>query len=170
MRVKDPFLAQTTPTNREQHAIIVNDNWLDNDNIFSFTTIGDEEVMGCFLNFPIVNAEHQFALNYSSIAVAQKNDPLLSSKLRTNHAQHGEADIGNKQTMIVFCKHLDDQAHICLPDSLLESTVSFYHQVLEHTGSSRVIKTMAQHFYDSKIVTVARELIGLCETCQLYKA
>ena len=103
VRAVDPHsLAQLTPTSKQGHANIVDDNRLDNNDVFSFTTTIDEEVLECFLNFPDVDHEHPFALDYSSIANAQKNDPLLMSKLRTNHMQYGEAEIGNKQTMIVF--------------------------------------------------------------------
>jgi hypothetical protein len=42
VRVK-PFLAPNTPTNRDQHANVVNDNQLDDDNAFTFSTIMDEK-------------------------------------------------------------------------------------------------------------------------------
>jgi hypothetical protein len=130
----------------------------------------DQETMECFLSFPIVDNEHPFALDYSTIASTQKNDPLLMSKLETHHMQYGAADIGNKETMVVFRKRPEEQARICLPDVLLESTVSFCHQVLGHAGSSRVSETMTAHFYNPKIVSTARKLVNNCEACQLYKA
>ena len=168
--VDDLSSTHLTPTTWSWHASEVGDDQLNDNDAFTFSTIVNEEEVECFLNIPLVDAEHPFALNYSTIANAQKNNLLLVFKLRTNHAQYGEADIGNKQTMIVFHKRLDNQARICLPDALLETTVSFYHQVLGHASSSRVIETIARHFYNPKIASMAKDLIDSCEACQLYKA
>ena len=82
---KDPSLAHFAPTTRGWHASKADDNRLDNDEAFMFATIVDDEVMECFLNFPDVDPKHPFALDYSSIANTQKDDPLLQSKLRENH-------------------------------------------------------------------------------------
>jgi hypothetical protein len=50
----------------------------DDRSVHSFSVaIDDDEILGCFLNFPEVDAQHQFALDYREIANAQQNDHVL---------------------------------------------------------------------------------------------
>jgi hypothetical protein len=158
---------------RKKAAATVGDDQLEDEvdqGHYSFSILMDDmEIAECFLNFPEVDNEHPFALDYATIADAQQHDAQLQHKVQHEPAKYSLADIGDGKFMIVFKAQPDDQARICIPDSMLETMVSFYHQVLGHAGSSRIYQTMTKHFKHDKINEVAKRLTSTCDPCQRHK-
>ena len=137
--------------------------------ISSSILMDDPELAECFLNFPDVDHEHPFALDYETIANAQQQEAQLVQQVQLRPANFSHADIGNGQAMIVYRKQPDDQPKICIPDSMLTTLVAFYHRVLGHAGSNRVYSTMAKHFHHLKLAEEAKRLTSTCDPCQRYK-
>ena len=129
----------------------------------------DPEIAECFLNFPEVDNGNPFALDYENIANEQQNDASLQAVLQQNPDNYSLVDVGNAKQMVVYKDNPSAQTKICIPDVLLEQMVAFYHQVLGHTGSTRVYMAMAQHFKHPKMLEMVKKLTSTCDSCQKNK-
>ena len=59
--------------------------------------------------------------------------------------------------------------HIAIPDSLLDSIISWYHQILLHIGMTRLYNTISVHFYHKSLKNRIETFIQSCDTCQQTK-
>ena len=131
--------------------------------------IEDPELVQCFLNFPEVDHEHPFALDYASIAAAQRQDARIVKLLKANPKQY-TSYIFKEGTPFLICRQVDKlRFKICLPDSMLENVVDFYHTTLAHIGQTRLLETIQQHFENPRLKEVIHKLVSTCDACQKCK-
>ena len=137
---------------------------------FAYTSIvEDPELAQCFLNFPEVDHEHPFALDYGSIAAAQRLDNRIMRRFQANPKQY-KSYIFKEGTPFLICRQIDKlRFKILLPDSMLEDVVEFYHTTLAHIGQTRLLETIQQHFENPRLKEVIHKLVSTCDACQKCK-
>ena len=144
-----------------------------NNNQHSFSIImDDDEMLNCFLSFPEVDNEHPYALDFQEIANAQENDPLLPQLLQINTTgKYARCRYGSASHVELICRRENAQSEykICIPQSMLDTLVSFYHSVLGHSGSKRVFDAMSLHFFHDELRERIYNLVSHCDACQRYK-
>ena len=87
--------------------------------LITHTMFNDFDLLYCMLNFPEVNQEHPFALDYGTIANAQQNDVVLQQQADLFPDQYPRTDIGEGRTIIRFKPTPDcAQPKVYLPDSV----------------------------------------------------
>ena len=139
------------------------------DNIAFTSIIDDPELVQCFLNFPEVDHEQPFALDYSSIAAAQRQDARIMGLFQANPKQYSSY-IFKEGTPFLICHQIDNlRFKILLPDSMLEDVVDFYHTTLVHIGQTRLLDTIQQYFENPRLKDVVERLVSTCDPCQKCK-
>ena len=58
---------------------------------------------------------------------------------------------------------------IIILETLLDSIISWYHQILSHIGMTRLYNTILVHFYYQSLKTSIETYIQSCDTCQCTK-
>ena len=58
---------------------------------------------------------------------------------------------------------------IAIPETLLDSIISWYHQILSHIGMTRLYKTISVHFYHKTLKSKIEAFIQSCDVCQRAK-
>ena len=61
------------------------------------------------------------------------------------------------------------QGKICVPKTLQERLVQWYHEMLLHPGETRTHETIAQHFYWPNMRILVRKVCKHCDLCQRTK-
>jgi hypothetical protein len=137
-------------------------------NEFVFSTLQDDiDIIECLFNFPDVTSEKPFALDFAHIAKEQEVDHLLQQSVANNPELYQKKELNNGKILILHVS--GNKPKICIPNSLLDTIISFYHQVLGHLGSSRMETTIGQHFTHPKLHDKVLEYTKTCDTCQVCK-
>ena len=58
---------------------------------------------------------------------------------------------------------------IVIPNTLLDSIISWYHQILSHIGMTRLYDTISVHFYHPTLKSKIEAFIQSCDICQRAK-
>ena len=58
---------------------------------------------------------------------------------------------------------------IAIPETLLDSIINWYHQILSHIGMTRLYNTISVHFYHKLLKSRIEIFIQSCDTCQRTK-
>ena len=58
---------------------------------------------------------------------------------------------------------------IAIPDTLLDSIINCYHQILSHIGITRLYHTISVHFYHKSLKNRIETFIQSCDFCQQTK-
>jgi transposase InsO family protein len=141
-----------------------------NDADTSFSILcDDQDMMDCFLNYPDVDEQHPFALDYDTIAQAQNNDVALLQSLASKPTQFGRFQMSENANLICYIPGPNLPFKICIPDALLDTIIRFYHLVLNHIGMTRLRDTIAQHFYHTHLQSHVENIVRPCDACQRYK-
>jgi transposase InsO family protein len=82
--------------------------------------------------------------------------------------QYSFQDFGGISLVCIRHRY-DHNFKIVIPDHALNYMVSWYHVALGHVGEQRLIGTMSQHLYHSRLAATVRSTIRPCLSCQLYK-
>ena len=138
--------------------------------LVSNTMFDDLDLMHCMLNFPEVDQEHPFALDFGTIANAQQNDEILQQQADLFPDRYPRTDIGEGRTIIRFKPTPEcEQPKIYLPDNMVENVVAFYHAVLGHSGQERTLRGVQQHFTHPALGRIVKEHVQTCDACQRCK-
>jgi hypothetical protein len=125
-----------------------------------------------FLIHPIVDdpeTEFVFPLHFALLASKQLTDTSLSLA-RQQHPDRffSEQVDGNKQLWF-FKANPESEAKIYIPAALVAHVIHWYHLRLNHIGSTKIYKTIAQHFYAPNLQSIVNEFVRTCEACQKFK-
>ena len=116
------------------------------DHTFS-VTLDDDDMFDCFPNFPEVDDEHPFALDYKEILTIQNDDLILQHQLRADPQHYQKKIMSFNIQLICYLGKPNTPWKICIPDAMLTSLVNFYHQALEHIGIMHLKDTIVLHFH-----------------------
>ena len=128
----------------------------------------DQEITECLLNHPQANAQTPFAIDHPTIAAKQNEDDRLLRLAKTKPKEHAHV-VFRENDKPVVCHRREDSLQVCLPDSMVDSVVRFYHQTLVHPGRGRMLASMRQHFENPKLEAAVERLVSTCDACQKCK-
>ena len=99
-----------------------------------------------FLNIPYDHPMEQHPLNLEAILHNQQNDQELQDR-RSKHPQNYPSrtlstDVQPIMTYVYPHHNPDTQWRIALPSNMIQPTISWFHQVLNHPGRDRMIDTI----------------------------
>ena len=137
---------------------------------FSVAT-DDDDMLECFLNFPEVDYNAAHPLDYQAMANAQQQDAELLQKLETNPAKYSRELVEDVELIVYTPTPNVPNAkwRICIPNDHLDDTIHWYHQVLNHTGVTRLYDTITMNFYNSRLRTRIDQIVTTCDVCQRMK-
>ena len=102
------------------------------------------ETFECYLNLPEIPHPESISLNYAHIHEQQQQD----AKLLALQAQHPDTYVTlqlDPDVDDIICYKKDptqDNWKIALPDSMVEGTVKWFHQVMGHPGEKRLTELL----------------------------
>ena len=139
-----------------------------------YSGLHDDDIYDCFecyLNLPETENPEQNPLSYHHIREQQQADnKLLSLKDKYPNNYIYKCLDDNVEDIICYVKDHDDpttQWKIALPESMIQETVQWFHQVMGHPGQSRLTETLKQRYYHPKLrYWIDRHK---CEHCQRHK-
>ena len=99
------------------------------------------------------------SVDYAVIAQHQLNDAPLQALLNTQDYEQLQV---NGETLIFY------QQKICIPTSLIDQVITWYHEILGHPGPTRTFKTISMHFHFKGMEARVKLLIHRC-SCQKNK-
>ena len=105
-----------------------------------------------------------FPLNLPNIRFEQQADPDVQAKLN-----YENFDTRNFHGTDLICHQQNNTWRIVLPDTLISPTIEWYHIVLGHCGSDRLIRTLSQHFWAPNLSTRIKHHVSTCDSCQRNK-
>ena len=125
-------------------------------------------MLECFLNFPDVDLEQPFLLDYAVLAAAQNQDATIQNNLATKPQEYRRLQLAiNRQ---IVCKIIPDKPwKICIPDAMLDAIIQFYHLALNHIGMTRLRDTIGTHFHHPRLEQRIEHIVSRCDACQRYK-
>jgi hypothetical protein len=129
----------------------------------------DDDMLQCFLNYPAVDAEHPFALDYDTIATAQNHDAAIQLSLASRPQSFGTLNMSEGVNIVCYIPGPDQPFKICIPDAMLNDVIRFYHLALNHIGITRLRDTIALHFYHPRLQENVENIVRPCDACQRYK-
>ena len=107
-------------------------------------------------------------MDYARISQLQTADNRLQQLRIQNPAQHSLRPFNNHQ-LICFQKTPQDSWKICVPDSMLNELITWFHHVLLHVGSNRLSSSIATHFFHPQLNQRVEDFVRRCATCQQCK-
>ena len=131
--------------------------------------LDDEEIVQCLLNFPEVAADETFALDYSAMSTAQQTDERIQRLVQSNPQEYAPHVFTEGDEPVVCHMIGPDKLKICIPDSMVDTVVRFYHTSLVHPGENRMLDTIQQHFENPKFASTVAYLVKRCDPCQKCK-
>lgn len=140
----------------------------------SFAATMSVDLQQCMLAFPeIIDFSKRFPVDYVGLAEQQAADAQLQQKHVDDPTTYPRTAMDDRTHLICYRRHKDsateDRLRICIPDRALDSLIQWYHDVLAHTGATRVYQTIAKHFYHPKLHARTDTIIGSCDACQRFK-
>jgi transposase InsO family protein len=142
----------------------------------TFSILADDVHMAnCFVNFPEnfppVSADKPYPLSFLHLAEKQAQDQELTRLANTDPRYHRMAidEATDRHKLIVYTPAEGSPWKICIPTSMLETVVKWYHRVLVHPGEERMLQAIGLHFYHARLRTRIAEYVRSCEVCQHMK-
>ena len=105
-----------------------------------------------------------FPLNFEDILKAQQaNAEVL---LLLNAPEFGVEEFYGSQ---LVCKTNEATPRIVLPDSMMPTTIKWYHYVCGHVGMDRLYKYLKLYFYNKSMKSKIESFVSTCDSCQRNK-
>ena len=145
---------------------VVDEHYLD----AFFSVLDEPELLDCFVNLPTMNTPANNPLNYEFIREQQQKDPVLLARSKKYSDRYMYKVFENDLEILCYVKPGEDKARqwkIALPQSMVESTVEWFHQILGHPGSSRMRHTLQARYYHPDMRTHVDKYV--CDACQRHK-
>jgi hypothetical protein len=111
------------------------------------------EMLECYLNLPEIPHPERIPLNYAHIREQQQQD----AKLLALQAQYPDNYVNiqlDPDGKDIICYKKDptqDNWKIALPDSMVDDTVKWFHQVMGHPGEKRLTESLRQQYHNSAL-------------------
>jgi hypothetical protein len=107
-----------------------------------------------------------FPLQYKLIALHQRKDKQLLSKLHTTSTgYHIKSFCGGGKKRDLICRN----DKIVIPSTLQRRVVEWYHSVLSHPGETRTEQTLRQYLWWNNLRNDVHDVCTKCHICQKTK-
>ena len=105
-------------------------------------------------------------ISFKLLYKEQLKDKDLKNKVKSNSDYSIDTFSKDSQTVRQLITY---QGKICVPKSLQERMVNWYHEMLVHPGETRTHETIAQHFYWANMRKTVHKVVKTCDLCQRTK-
>ena len=112
--------------------------------------LDDPELLECFLNYPTLEDNKPFPLDYQHIHNEQQQDPILQ-QFRHNEPNKYPVQNLNGVDLICYLQTPNSPWKIYLPSSILDCTILWFHQVMNHNGMNRLYEAIHTHFHNFEL-------------------
>ena len=131
--------------------------------------VGDEQMLECFLSYPDVTPDEPFVLDMDTIAQRQSEEGLHA--IIKNDAEHLSLEIigTGYPKLVVHRGYEKANPRIYIPDSMLDSIVRFYHHVMVHPGTTRLLDSISEYWYHPRLRAAVNRVVLPCTVCQETK-
>ena len=109
-----------------------------------------------------------FPLDYPLLRSQQLQDTMLLQQQQHNPDKYPTINLDGTE-LIYFVTTKNEPWRIVIPNTLLDSIISWYHQILSHIGMTRLYDTISVHFYHSCLKSKIEAFIQSCNICQCTK-
>jgi len=136
----------------------------DKDNLYDHTftaLVNNDKLLQCMLNYPEIEMEEPFLLDYGYLSAAQSRDPQLIQKIEQDSEHYNWLLVAPQLRLVAHRKEPGDNPKICIPDELLDKFIQFYHLALAHAGMNKVHQTMTTHFWSPNIIDKSNSIFIL---------
>ena len=165
----DVRLSSPTSSLKNTRMFRDDDDPLNHPNHMYGTLIDEPELAHCMLSFPKIKVNETFALDFQAIAEEQMKDEVLKQFVEHKPNEYRMKDVGKGHQMILRQTPSDAQPRVCIPTTMLDGMIQFYHRTLGHPGTQRVESSIKQYFYHRNLHDRVTELIRTCDSCQRNK-
>ena len=138
-----------------------------NAEVFSIE-IDSEILLECFLHHPHLPDEIVFPLDYPLLHSRQLQDSTLLQQQQNNPDKYPTVTLDGTE-LICYVTSKNKPWRIVILNTLLDSIISWYHQILSHIGMTRLYNTILAHFYYQSLKISVETYIQSCDTCQCTK-
>jgi len=136
-----------------------------NDSFYSL--FDEEELLACFLNHPSPN-ETQNPLDLLDLATQQLADLELQQQRQWFPQNYRTENISGVD-ILCYAPTANHPWRIAIPSASLVGVIRWFHQFLNHVGSSRLYSTIANHYWHPNLRNRVDDLVSKCDTCQRHK-
>ena len=130
--------------------------------------LDNESLLECFLHHPHLPDEIAFPLDYPLLRSRQLQDSTLLQQQSNNPDKYPTVHLDGTE-LICYVTTKNESWCIVIPNTLLDSIISWYHQILSHIGMTRLYDTISVHFYHSCLKSKIEAFIQSCNICQCAK-
>jgi hypothetical protein len=130
-----------------------------------FSILDDPELEECFLNYP---TQFENPLNLHDVQYEQTIDKQLMELTQLEPQFYSYQQIDGHR-LICFQESPVHPWRIVLPNALLDDTIHWYHQFLNHLGMTRVHDTIASTYWHPQLRNRIEQIVSTCDTCQRFK-
>ena len=127
-----------------------------------------QKLFDIFMFHPAHIKGKEFPVNLSLIARSQRNDEMIKQMKQKHPGNFRERPIGLNNILEYRSPVIRDY-RIILPHDLQQKIIEWYHQILNHPGSTKLYATLSKYFYFSGMKEYINEYTKSCDTCQRYK-
>jgi hypothetical protein len=101
-------------------------------------------------------------LTFPDIATAQQADLAVQALLELERYQ-----LQDFYGTPLISQHDDnDQWRIVMPESFINSSIDWYHYVLDHVGTAQLCQTLRTHFWIRQLQQHVNPVVLACNSCQ----
>lgn len=123
----------------------------------------DAHLADLFINLP----ELTYPIDFGIIRQHQQADKSLLRKVQDNPNQFQYKTFGG---LDLICRlDRNKEPKIVLTKDLEHPTIEWYHEMLGHTGITRLIKTISNHLYFPDYDKKCKDFVTTCDACQRFK-
>ena len=137
-----------------------------------FSLTDDKDMLDCFLNLPYEHPIEQNPLNLEAIHLYQQADQdLQDRRARRPHNYPTRVLSTDVQPIITYVHphhNPDTQWRIALPSIMIQPTIEWFHQVLNHPGRDRMIDTIMARYHHPQLRGAINQFT--CQVCQQNKS
>jgi RNase H-like domain found in reverse transcriptase/Integrase zinc binding domain/Reverse transcriptase (RNA-dependent DNA polymerase) len=133
-----------------------------------FSILDDEELLECFLNHPDPTQVRN-PLDYAEVMRQQTLDLDLQEQFVLYPQRFQKENLAGYD-LLCYVPTNKHSWRIAIPTTILQETVRWYHQFLNHVGASRLLDTIAMHSWHPKLRLTVEEVVSKCDPCQRYKS
>ena len=128
----------------------------------------DPNLLDCFVHLPSFNGI-PFVLDYNTMRNAQGGDARLQALAAAHPEQFALQLLAPDTQLLCYLPGPNQPWKICLPTTLLDQAVHWYHYALGHLGQVRLYDTMSQHLYHPDLRNRVEYVVSHCTVCQRNK-
>ena len=107
-----------------------------------------------------------FPLEFSNLLQQEQNaDATIQDKI--TKGDYVKTTFGNYE---LVTKAVGDEQRIVVPQSIHDSTITWYHYILGHCGQERLVKSIRNYLHFPGLDAKVKTFVKTCDECQRYKS